>query len=446
MYIDGSELVEGFRMESESMKCNIVKDLLPNYVDELCSEETKKMVEEHIKDCEQCRGILSLMKGGEYDNAWVGRSQNDSEEDKKEMEKIEKAEEKCTPKRCSDESDMAVLRTMKKIVWRRVVAMLASILLSIAAIGLIIALVLGQVHPEWELFNYEQYQMRCTAKNATQALAEGDMETFFAGYKNALLNNYYHTEKNKKVIGMVQKRIRKLYDANLKGGEYSIRKVNSGWAHFNNAVPMYTVEFLLECGEYKLYFTYLFIEEDIYLVECDEEDGDDTSAKLADSIGGWCGYLSHNMYSNGDLHQIILNNLNLSKLDKESSEEEKKEHCELRAALTFNRDCSDVKSGYRVFDGGYPDYLKQWGSRIYEFQQNHTLEEIWVQDDGMDEEAQKELRTILWKFTDSRGMEGVMEKRFYYGPGGYEPVDDKEKVYGDGLSKETIAQLEGMFD
>ena len=53
---------------------------------------------------------------------------------------------------------------------------------------------------------------------------------------------------------------------------------------------------------------------------------------------------------------------------------------------------------------------------------------------------------MIWKFTDSQGREGVMLKEFYYGPGGYEPADDEENVYGDGLSKETLEWLEGMFD
>lgn len=34
--------------------CNIVQDLLPNYIEELCSEETNKQIGEHLAECEVC--------------------------------------------------------------------------------------------------------------------------------------------------------------------------------------------------------------------------------------------------------------------------------------------------------------------------------------------------------------------------------------------------------
>lgn len=44
------------------MNCNIVKDLIPLYIDECCSEESKKVVEEHIKDCVDCKKLVEDMK------------------------------------------------------------------------------------------------------------------------------------------------------------------------------------------------------------------------------------------------------------------------------------------------------------------------------------------------------------------------------------------------
>ncbi len=38
--------------------CGIVQDLIPSYVDKVCSESSKQCVEEHIKDCEECRAFL----------------------------------------------------------------------------------------------------------------------------------------------------------------------------------------------------------------------------------------------------------------------------------------------------------------------------------------------------------------------------------------------------
>ena len=43
------------------MNCNIVKDLIPLYIDRCCSEESKKVVEEHIRDCDDCKKLLEDM-------------------------------------------------------------------------------------------------------------------------------------------------------------------------------------------------------------------------------------------------------------------------------------------------------------------------------------------------------------------------------------------------
>ena len=43
-------------------RCEIIRDLLPVYIDGLASEETAKLVEEHLAQCEQCRTILAQMR------------------------------------------------------------------------------------------------------------------------------------------------------------------------------------------------------------------------------------------------------------------------------------------------------------------------------------------------------------------------------------------------
>lgn len=45
--------------------CDIIKDLLPSYVDEICSEASKEWIEEHLTECEECRATAELMKNTE---------------------------------------------------------------------------------------------------------------------------------------------------------------------------------------------------------------------------------------------------------------------------------------------------------------------------------------------------------------------------------------------
>lgn len=37
------------------MNCNVFRDLLPVYLEGLCSSETGKLMEEHAAQCEECR-------------------------------------------------------------------------------------------------------------------------------------------------------------------------------------------------------------------------------------------------------------------------------------------------------------------------------------------------------------------------------------------------------
>lgn len=42
-------------------KCSVVKDLLPLYVDGVCSEESHRLITEHLKECKACRDELDML-------------------------------------------------------------------------------------------------------------------------------------------------------------------------------------------------------------------------------------------------------------------------------------------------------------------------------------------------------------------------------------------------
>lgn len=47
----------------KNTSCEIIKDLIPLYVDDVCSEESKILVEEHLVECKECRKYLDSLKG-----------------------------------------------------------------------------------------------------------------------------------------------------------------------------------------------------------------------------------------------------------------------------------------------------------------------------------------------------------------------------------------------
>lgn len=44
------------------MDCSVIKDLLPLYIDSCCSEESAKLVEGHLKCCDDCKAAFQHMK------------------------------------------------------------------------------------------------------------------------------------------------------------------------------------------------------------------------------------------------------------------------------------------------------------------------------------------------------------------------------------------------
>ena len=46
----------------KNKSCDVIFDLLPLYVDGICSKESRNLVEEHIGECESCKNLLENMK------------------------------------------------------------------------------------------------------------------------------------------------------------------------------------------------------------------------------------------------------------------------------------------------------------------------------------------------------------------------------------------------
>lgn len=44
-------------MKKISINCNVIADLMPLYKENICSEESKVLIEEHIRNCEECRQL-----------------------------------------------------------------------------------------------------------------------------------------------------------------------------------------------------------------------------------------------------------------------------------------------------------------------------------------------------------------------------------------------------
>lgn len=59
--------------------CGIIRDLLPLYIDDVCNEDSKRAVENHLSECEKCRNYYESMTSTDD----FAKNQNDNSEDMK---------------------------------------------------------------------------------------------------------------------------------------------------------------------------------------------------------------------------------------------------------------------------------------------------------------------------------------------------------------------------
>lgn len=70
--------------------CNLIKDLLPLYHDEVCSEESKQAVEEHFEECQECQEYYKKMNESDI----IELASFDEEMEEKKVESLKKVKKK----------------------------------------------------------------------------------------------------------------------------------------------------------------------------------------------------------------------------------------------------------------------------------------------------------------------------------------------------------------
>jgi predicted anti-sigma-YlaC factor YlaD len=77
----------------EKINCNVIQDILPLYIDDVVSDDTKELVEEHLQNCEICQRVYHETKTDlENDmkiSAQTKESSNEANDLKEYLEKLQ---------------------------------------------------------------------------------------------------------------------------------------------------------------------------------------------------------------------------------------------------------------------------------------------------------------------------------------------------------------------
>ena len=191
------------------MKCSIAEDLLPLYAEEICSEETKKDLEEHLKSCKKCSATLNAFKTNikfseeQADHDLVDQDLINQELNDPEKKDILESREK-----------MLVVDSMKKVKKKLFSRKLTSILLALALIAVIgINGLLFWGERTGASLNYTTIGNIITLKRVSKALTNGDVEPLLAITDYDIKTIYCYSPQNILANPLEEQQRKKLKEA-----------------------------------------------------------------------------------------------------------------------------------------------------------------------------------------------------------------------------------------
>ena len=405
------------------MNCNIVRDLLPSYIDGLCSTETEREIKEHLMNCDACKKVYEAMQ----------------------TEITDEIVEKLGMKNDEKQQELSVLRSMKKVMKKRLAAKIVSLSVAILTILFMIVLVLAQFHPEWEILNYQQYVLRTKALRMSEKLIEGESDSFLNEILLGMEKN--DAKEDERVKQMVINGIDDLQKQYLSGKNIKVKVSQTYWNEGNREYGV-TTSFIGNEGEVGI--VYLFENEDTYVISGQMSVSSDCDEKM-DLL----------KYSNGICKWVQFYQLYLCK-GGESLEHTSDWVNDIEGEITlsdyigmlfddyFTSDCVDLhlenvdEDGFavKVEDENVTDWSNNFTSAMEQVKLIDIIEKI----ETFDETEGKMRITTVWKFEDEQMRQGVMLKDFYWGPAGLEPTKEKALVLAEGMDQEVLDTMAKIFE
>lgn len=132
------------------MNCEMAKDLMTLYVEDMCSLESKKALEEHVKECPACAEALKSVKNELEIESFASKSDYAGE----------------------NASSLKPMKKVKKSLARRKITAIVLSLLLVAVLAVIVFLSYGQVTNRWMSFSAIADAFK--VKSVCEKLTEGD--------------------------------------------------------------------------------------------------------------------------------------------------------------------------------------------------------------------------------------------------------------------------------
>ncbi len=404
------------------MKCYIAQDILPEYEEKLLSEETTRELEEHLQECSTCREKLARLRevcGNEEERAAVGV------EDIKPFKKI---------------------RTKMR---RNQIVKIIAIVLLVLITGVFGTLSVGQCYPELDCPSFNTLIYRHQARQIAEAFAAGNMKEVLRKRVETTPGHNLET----RLFYDVAEHLEDSYQRAFAGKDIRIHVGSLSYSadYYEDGIDgRYMVDITLEVEGENVYMEVSFKQDRVCWLEIRAEQNDvevyDSKCVLKNGadenslsyitldMNLYLDYfaLSH-MYDVGQLDSVYQPSRWISGINAEIIQEWEKagDASSGRFGSFFTEDCLR----FRVVERRNTDteYSAGVDRRMYEVLKRCESNDfqLMVREYQYNEDEKKFDAVLYWRVTDQEGRRCMMTKEFYYGPTGYEPVDDTEEIYAD---------------
>lgn len=441
------------------MKCYIVDDLLPEYIEQLCSPETSNEIDAHIASCKKCRDKLNAMtakitSGDEGESNSI--SANSAAKSFNPFLKIQQRMKR---------------EKRKKIILIFCIAFLACIFIYFGVV---------QVFPELDApVSYEKIIYSVRAKQLANDIINGNNEAILKGINNFVgMKGTVSLDVSKsfsQFYSDTSEKLSELHKEAFPTGNYRVKVDQITYHSFNYYSTTIDTDVPENIGYYETYVTIssadrnipiiiFFFNKDSYIVTLDTYSKDSLYTEYIDEINYFDYIKFFDATINGsEINSYIVNQaLRPGKNVSNSNYDFFDLFCN-----RFSKDCSipvvtdglseeemallkeiSPDNDYQYYDlVGCTDYYNQLKSIITEiYLQSETIA-FKIDSNEYDTNAKKMSATLYWEINDANGNYAIMIKDFYVGPYGFEAVDNDEAIYADDEFDEKLMQkMADLFD
>lgn len=422
------------------MECHVIEDLLPSYVDDICSPETKQQVEEHLQECGACRTRLEQMGG-----------QGDGEDG---------------PGKPVGIQDIRPFRKISRKMKRNRAGKVAALILLLIVCSVFGVLTAGQFFPSLDCPSYDSLMYRFRAKEIARKIVAGDeneIREVLIGVGNDYGSKLIDSERNK-LINDVARHLAESRTAfgganaaiHVDDVSYCVEEYDSSQAEepqpFGMEYAYYLVNLTVQRADNKIYMSIGFYNRNQYTFHIRTEGNyrdlvtEDMDEDLLEyQVIDINKYLDYYLFSCfGERVETQLLN---GRISNQNAEMLKKNNAFGGDWYTYylTNDC--MKPGVEK-EGVYcTEYSQQTAERMYPVIAGCQSNSFRMTDGHYNETEGKFDATLYWEITDLNGKKCMMKKAFYFGPSGYEPADDTEMIFAEeGFDREIAQKMETVFD